>query len=137
MNKLIVKSNFHIYILTQLNYSISIFWLDLISTSSQSSIRVLDLTRQAIENDIKCQDLLFLNLLRHYIWKTFVQQTNLFLFLLFALSCCIFFFFFFFLILTRFNTHYGPMRDSIYCSGRCASVAPFPYLLPLFLRPIL
>ncbi len=24
-----------------------------------------------------------------------------------------FFFFFFFLILTRFNTHYGPMRDSI------------------------
>jgi len=61
----------------------------LIFISSQSSIQVLDLTCQAIKNDVKCQDLLFLNLLRHYIWKTFVQQTNLFLFLLFALSCCI------------------------------------------------
>ena len=39
---------------------------------------------------------------------------------------------FFFLILTRFNTHYEPMRDSIYCSERCASVALFSYLLPLF-----
>ncbi len=30
-----------------------------------------------------------MNLLRQYIWKTFMQQTNLFLFSLFALSCCI------------------------------------------------
>ncbi len=87
--RLIIKLSFHIYILTRLDYSISIFWLSLISISSQSSIRVFDSTRQAIENNVKCQDLLFLNLLRHYIWKTFVQQTNLFLFSLFALSCCI------------------------------------------------
>ncbi len=87
--RLIIEFSFHAYILTRLNYLSWIFWLDLILISSQNSIWVFDLTHQAIENNIKCQDLLFLNLLYHYIWKSFMQQTNLFLFSLFALSCCI------------------------------------------------
>ncbi len=88
-DRLIVELSFHIYILTRLDYLSWIFWLNLILISSQSSIQVFNLTHQAIENDVKCQDLLFLNLLHHYIWKTFMQQTNLFLFSLFALFCCI------------------------------------------------
>ncbi len=40
--------------------------------------------------------------------------------------------FFFFFFLTRFNTHYESMWNSIYCSKRCASVAFFSYLLSLF-----
>ena len=76
-------------LLTRLEYLSWIFWLSLILILNQNSIQVLDSTHQAIKNDIKYQDLLFLNLLHHYIWKTFVQQTNLFLFSLFALSCCI------------------------------------------------
>ncbi len=87
--RLIIKLSFHIYILTWLDYLSWIFWLDLILILSQNSIRILDSTHQAIENDIKYQDLLFLNLLHHYIWKSFMQQMNLFLFSLFALSCCI------------------------------------------------
>jgi len=51
--RLIIKSSFHIYILTQLNYSDWIFWFNLILISSQSLIWVLNLTRQAIEYDIK------------------------------------------------------------------------------------
>ncbi len=78
-----------INLLTQLEYLISTFWLSLILILSWYQIWVLNSTHQEIENDIKCQDLLFLNLLRHYIWKTYVKQMNLFLFLLFALSCCI------------------------------------------------
>jgi len=38
----------------------------------------------------------------------------------------------FFFILTRFNTYYESMQDSIYCSERCVSVALFSYLLSLF-----
>ena len=37
----------------------------------------------------------------------------------------------FFFILTRFNTHYESMRDSIYCSERCASAALFSHQKPL------
>ncbi len=87
--RLIVESSFDINLLTRLKYSVLTFWLDLISILSRYSIRILDSTHQEIENDVKCQDLLFLNLLRHYIWKTYVKQMNLFLFSLFALSCCI------------------------------------------------
>jgi len=32
-----------------------------------------------------------------------------------------------YLILTRFNTHYKSMQDSIYCSERCASAALFSH----------
>ncbi len=40
-------------LLIQLNYSSWIFWFNLMLISSQNSIRVLDLTRQAIEYDVK------------------------------------------------------------------------------------
>ena len=53
MIRLIIKLSFHIYILTWLDYSSQIFWLNLILISSQSSIWVFDSTHQAIENDVK------------------------------------------------------------------------------------
>ena len=40
-------------LLIQLNYSSSIFWFNLMLILSQNSIQVLDLTRQAIEYDVK------------------------------------------------------------------------------------
>ena len=64
-------------------------WLDLILISSRVRIWVLDSTRQAIENDVKYEDLLFLNLLRHYIWKIYVQQRKLFLVSSLSSSCCL------------------------------------------------
>ncbi len=51
--RLIVELSFDINLLTQLEYSISTFWFDLILTLNQYSIQVLDLTRQAIEYDVK------------------------------------------------------------------------------------
>ncbi len=53
MFKLNVKSSFYIYILTQLEYSSQISWLDSISISSRVRTRWLDSTRQAIEYDVK------------------------------------------------------------------------------------
>jgi len=78
-----------ITVVIQLEYSISISWLDLISISSRVRIQVLDSIRQAIKNDIKYQDLLFLNLLRHYTWKIYVQQRKLFLVFSLSSSCCL------------------------------------------------
>ena len=51
--RLIVELSFDINLLIQLEYSISTFWFDLILTLNQYSIQVLDLTRQAIEYDVK------------------------------------------------------------------------------------
>ncbi len=51
--RLIVKLSFHIYILTRLEYSNRISWLNSISISSRVRTRWLDSTRQAIEYDVK------------------------------------------------------------------------------------
>ncbi len=53
IHRLIVKSSFDINLLTRLEYSVSTFWLDLILISNWYQIRILNLTHQEIENDVK------------------------------------------------------------------------------------
>ncbi len=58
-----------------------------------------------------------------------IKQIYIYIYSLFPFKCSvyIYIYFNFFLILTRFNTYYESMRDSIYCSERCASAALFSH----------
>jgi len=74
-NKLIIKSSFHIYILTQLNYSSRIFWLDSItwikssdSTWYWSRVRV----QFKFSTQLVKQSKMMLNVKIYYFWIYYV-----------------------------------------------------------------
>ncbi len=97
-----------------LNSLIKNEWLNFIKISSEEDdnlSEIIDITFQTVNQ-----------------WEIFHQKTFFLLIKeIVVINKVIYVFFLIFLILTRFNTHYESMQDSIYCSERCASAALFSH----------